>query len=286
MTPETLGFVETGDDAWTKDVRGRAVVFRLPTDLADLELLEPFQREIMGSSDLDIISGGGLLTVLETGGHVLTATIDGELAGVLYGYGGFVDRTPRIVSDWLGVRSPFRSAGVGAELKRLQIAIALAAGFREIVWTVDPLRAANARLNFERLGAYCDHYEVNRYGTAFAAGLYGGMPSDRLHMTLPITSPEVEARLLGQIAPRSLQDVQELEHYDPAIRAAQALIYLPTDIDAIVATDLNAAMRWRFILREAIQAALDEGFVIRGFVPAIAGGGDLGAYVIERRVGA
>jgi hypothetical protein len=39
------------------------------------------------------------------------------------------------------------------------------------------------------------------------------------------------------------------------------------------------------ILRETIQAALDEGYVIRGFVPGIAGDGELAAYLIERREG-
>ena len=283
MTPETLGFETTGPGAWRKSVRGRGIAFRLLTGLADFAPLEQLQREVMGASDLDIFPASGLTVVPETGGHVLGAYVDGELAGAVYGFGGYVNGTPRIASDWMGVRPRFRSAGLGAELKKLQAAVALADGFREIVWTVDPLRAANARLNFERLGAYSDHYEENRYGESYGAGLYGGLPTDRLHMTWPIADPAVEERLTGQIPMRIAADVLHLDHFDPKVPATEALIYLPTDIDAILQADPNGALRWRLLLRETIQQAFEDGFVIRGFVPGVAAGGELSAYVIERR---
>ena len=104
-------------------------------------------------------------------------------------------------------------------------------------------------------------------------------------MTWDITDPEVAARLNGEIPPRSARDVSDLEHFDPRAPAPQALIYLPSDIDQILATDLSAALRWRLILRETIQSALDEGYIIRGFVPGIAGAGELAAYLIQRREG-
>lgn len=283
MTPETLGFEAMGRTTWRKIVRGREIDFRLLTELAEFAPVEELQREVMGASDLDLFPASGLIVVPETGGHVLGAYIEGELAGAVYGFGGYVDNVARIVSDWMGVRPRFRSAGLGAELKGMQAVVALAGGFREIVWTVDPLRAANARLNFERLGAYSDHYEENRYGEGYATGLYGGLPTDRLHMTWPISDPAVEARLCGQLPLRTAADVLELEHYDPNRSPNQALIYLPADIDAILRSDPNAALRWRLLLRETIQQALEAGYVIRGFVPGVAADGDLSAYVIEHR---
>jgi predicted GNAT superfamily acetyltransferase len=281
MTPEQLGFTETGPNAWTKTVRNRAVTFRSLTDFGDFAPIEQLQREVMSATDLDIFPASGLIVVPETGGHILAAFLDGELAGALYGFGGYHHGTPRIVSDWMGVRPRHRSAGIGAELKKLQAAVASMSGFREIVWTVDPLRAANARLNFEKLGAYADQYEENRYGEDYAAGLYGGLPTDRLHMTLPLTDPTVEARLTGRIPPRTVEDAAEVPRFEPGTSAAQALIELPPDIDQLLATDLSAAISWRYALRSAIQAALAEGFVIRGFIPAVAERGSLSAYLIE-----
>ena len=69
--------------------------------------------------------------------------------GILVGWGGFVGR-PRVVSDFLAVLPEARNLGLATELKRLQAAIALSRGFEEIVWTVDPLRAANARLELRQ----------------------------------------------------------------------------------------------------------------------------------------
>jgi predicted GNAT superfamily acetyltransferase len=285
MTPESLGFAAPWDNAWTKTVRGQEIFFRLLIDFDDFVPIEHLQRAVMGATDLDIFPASGMTVLAETGGNVLAAYIAGELAGALYGFGGYHEGTPRVVSDWMGVWPRFRSAGIGAELKKLQAGVAHAAGFREIVWTVDPLRAANARLNFEKLGAYADRYEENRYGSEYGAGLYGGMPTDRLHMTLDLTNPDVEARMTGRVPARSARDIQGLAQYAPRTRANHALVYLPSDIDRIVATDREAALNWRFAMREAIESALDEGFVIRGFVPAIAENGDLSAYLIERREG-
>jgi predicted GNAT superfamily acetyltransferase len=286
MTPESLGFSPTGPGAWTKSVRGREVVFRSLTALADLTPIVDIQRSVMGATELDTISESFLVVVPETGGHVLGAYIEGSMAGALYGFGGYVNGTPRVVSDWMGVWPQYRSAGLGAELKRLQAAIAHQAGFREIVWTVDPLRAANARLNFEKLGAHCDHYERNRYGAEYGTGLYGGLPTDRLNMTLDLTDPGVARRLRGEIPPRTAKDVRDLLPYQPGSDRQRALLQIPSDIDQIMATDREAARAWRLRLREQIESALAEGFVLHGFVPGIAEDGAISAYVIERREGA
>ena len=286
MTPESLGFVASGADAWTKRVRGREIAFRSLHRLEEMIAIEEIERDVFGVSEADLFPASGLVGVPETGGHVLSAAVDDRIVGAIYGFGGYVNCVPRIVSDWMGILPGFRSVGLGAELKKLQAAVACAGGFQEIVWTVDPLRAANARLNFERLGAWADRYEENRYGETYGASLYGGLPTDRLHMTWDITDPDVAARLNGEIPPRSARDVANLEHFDPRAPVPQALIYLPSDIDQILAADVSAALRWRLILRETIQAALDEGYVIRGFVPGVAGDGELAAYLIQRQGGA
>jgi predicted GNAT superfamily acetyltransferase len=285
MTPESLGFTPTWHNAWTRTVREQEILFRVLTDFDDFVPIEHLQRAVMGATDLDIFPASGMTVLAETGGFALGAYLGSELAGALYGFGGFHAGTPRIVSDWMGVWPRFRSAGIGAELKKLQAGIAAQAGFTEVVWTVDPLRAANARLNFEKLGAYSDRYERNRYGADYGSGLYGGMPTDRLHMTLRLDDPEVEGRMTGRIPPRAARDIRGMGVYKPGIRDDRALIYLPTDIDRIVATDMDTAIRWRYELRETIEPAFAEGFAICGFIPAIAENGDRSAYLIERREG-
>jgi predicted GNAT superfamily acetyltransferase len=289
LTARELGF-ETGSDglSWTKQIGDHLCSFRLLRSLADLAPTESLQREVFGASDLDLVAASELVVVQETGGDVIGAFRRSgeveELIGLNVGLGGFYLRRPRLVSDFLVVRADMRSIGLGAEMKKLQLAFALERGFVEIVWTVDPLRAANARLNLEKLGAYADHYEVNRYGEGFGAGLYGNMPTDRLHMTWQITDPSVRDRLLGRIPTLRTDDIEDLLHFSPERPIAErALVFLPSNIDDLLARDPNAALRWRLTLRESLQLAFAAGYVITGFVPQTNPERGLSSYVLTRR---
>lgn len=289
LAPLDLGFQPGPDElTWSKSVGRHLCSFKVLRALGDLLPTEALQREVLGASDLDLVAASELVVIQETGGDVIGAYRESggvdELIGLSVGIGGYYRRRPRIVSDLLVVRTDMRSVGLGAEIKKLQAAIALERGFEEIVWTVDPLRAANARLNIEKLGATSDHYEVNRYGEGFGAGLYGNMPTDRLHMTWSITSPSVRDRLLGRIPPLKPSDVEDLLHFSPGRpNAERALVYLPSNIDVLLARDSNAALRWRLTLRETLQLAFAAGYAITGFVPQTDPERGLSAYVLSKR---
>ena len=280
--PAALGFSGNEETGWVRSTRGREIHFRLLHSLADLVHAERLQEEVFGVSERDLIPANELIVVPETGGAVIAAfpsDAPNRAAGVVLGWGGFVGR-PRVVSDFLAIRLEARSPGLATELKRLQAAIALSRGFEEIVWTVDPLRAANARLNFGKLGATAHQYEIDRYGSTFAASLYGGLPSDRLHVTWDIVSPRVISRLLGQ------DDVQDPSPADaspflPAINEDVALVTIPTNIDALLAAGPDEALAWRLRLRDSLCQAFAAGFAITGFRPALSGGDP--AYLLERR---
>jgi predicted GNAT superfamily acetyltransferase len=262
------------------------VTFRILRSLSELNQIDDLQREVFGVSDLDLLTGGAFMTVAETGGEVIGAAIkssDGseELVGFSVGWGGYHHGTPRVVSDYLAVRQNVRSLGIGADLKRLQAALALARGFVEIVWTVDPLRAGNARLNFEKLGAYSDRYEINRYGETFGDGLYGGLPSDRLHVTWPITGTSVHDRLLGRYTPLTVEDIRDVPLFSPSEDQATARIHLPSNIDQLLADSPETALKWRLSLRESIQSAFAAGMSIRGFVPNVDPEREVSAYVLH-----
>lgn len=277
-TAEDLGFVPeaidgNGPKRWIKRVGAHSIRFRRLETVPELAPVEELQRAVfVGISDRDLLPAETLLTAIDTGGIVLGAfRIDAngseEPVGFSIAWGGYVGGRPRLVSDFLGVREEVRGGGLGAELKRLQAALAVAAGFLEIVWTVDPLRAANARLNFERLGAYCDRYEVDRYGSGFAEGLYGGLPSDRLLMTWPVITTAVRDRLLGVSQPHGYDELADLPHFDTdsVDNPERALVSLPSDIDRLVHEDPEAARRWREQLRGSLLVAFGRGYAITGF---------------------
>lgn len=276
LTPALLGFAGDPEAGWRTTLRGREWRFRPLRSLADLAPIDDLQRLVMGVSDYDLMPSNGLVVVRETGGEVIGAyPADGDdLAGFVIGWGGWVDGLPRLLSDMLAVHPDHRNAGLGAALKRLQAGHARTAGFREVVWTVDPLRAANARLNFEKLGATARHYEVDRYG-GYGAGLYGAMPTDRLHVSWRIDGERARTRLLGLAPTTSAADVAGVAEFAPGQAGDIALVAIPPEIDALVHADPAAAIGWRHRVRVALLAAFAEGFTITGFAagPEVAGSG-------------
>jgi predicted GNAT superfamily acetyltransferase len=264
LTPEALGFAATGGPTpgWRRTLRGRSLLFRTLHRLDELIPVDDIQRETLGTSEYDLIPASELVVAPETGGHVLAAyELDGDGPGRMiaagFAWGGFVDGQARLVSDFLGVRRDARSLGIGEAMKRLQAATATRDGFEEIVWTVDPLRAANARLNFIKLGAVSRHYERNRYGESFGEAHYGGLPTDRLHVRWPIREQRVIDRLLGPPPqpPAALDD-------------SARTVAIPGHIDAVLGASREDALCWRLRVREEIEALFNEGWQIDGFAPA------------------
>jgi predicted GNAT superfamily acetyltransferase len=278
VAPETLGF-ESSSEGWWKTVGERRLLFTRLRSRLNLEKTERLQRMVFGVSDRDLASSSILVAVHETGGEVLGA-FDGErLVGFVSGWGGYVDGRTRLVSDLMAVEAGYRG-GIGFALKALQAVIAFQAGFEEIVWTVDPLRAANARLNFERLGAHASKYLRNVYGEHFGEGLYGGLPSDRLFVTWPLRSARVRSRLLRRYQPLAPGAVAALPEYVPSTSESQVRLAVPGDFDGLLASDPARAREWRFRLRDNLEAAFASGYVVTGF--AGRGGEPQGYYVLER----
>jgi predicted GNAT superfamily acetyltransferase len=278
IAPETLGF-EDCPGGWRKTVGGRPLRFARLRSRLDLTETERLQQTVFGVSDRDLISSSILVTAHETGGEVLGA-FDGErLVGFVSGWGGYVDGRARIVSDLMAVEAGYRG-GVGVTLKGLQAVVALQAGFEEIVWTVDPLRAANARLNFERLGAFARKYLRNVYGDDYGEGLYGGLPSDRLFITWPLRSARVRSRLLGAYEPLVPVALAALPEYAPVTSESQVRVAIPGDIDGLLASDPAQAHEWRHRLRKILEAAFASRYAITGF--AGRRGESRGYYLLER----
>lgn len=265
-----LGFAGDEDAGWVALTRGGPIHFRLLRTLEDLAHAERLQKAVFAVTERDLIPANELIVVEETGGAVIGAFLPDDpdhVLGCLVGWGGFRER-PRIVSDFMAVLSAARNLGLAEAMKRLQAAIALSRGFEEIVWTVDPLRAANARLNFGKLGAIARGYEIDRYGSGFAAGLYGGMPTDRIHVNWEIATPRVHHVLTGGGKVATVSPPGGIVPFAAGTPSRMVSIAIPADIDALVASAPDEALAWRMRVREALMAAFAEGFTIVGFIPS------------------
>ncbi len=85
---------------------------------------------------------------------------------------------------------------MGYRLKLLQRDRALAIGVDLIEWTYDPLQAANAHLNFVKLGVVVDEYLENVYGES-GSPLHQGNPTDRFVAEWFIRERSVSGTELG-----------------------------------------------------------------------------------------
>lgn len=260
-----LGFEVTGDISWRKTIKGRTIDFRELRTIDELVVAEQMQREIMFIEGADVVVASFLVVAPDTGGFTIGA-FEGENAlAVAFGYGGYVHPEPFLYSDFLVVVPEARSLGIGFEMKRIQALRSLEQGFHSIRWTVDPLRAANARLNLERLGALGVKYSRNKYGSEFAAGLYGGMPTDRLLLRWPLRTERSAERLAGDYVPIPDNALDALEEVSAkSLGAPQLVVTIPGDIDTLVAGDFDSAMRYRLETREKIELAFEAGYFVSG----------------------
>jgi predicted GNAT superfamily acetyltransferase len=110
------------------------------------------------------------------------------------------------------------------------------------------------------------------------------LPSDRIQLTWPIASLQVQDHLLRNHQPPHIADVAELERFDATqTEITRSLVFIPNDIDRIMASDQNAALEWRLRLRRELQTAFAAGLAITGLVPDADPQHELAAYIVERK---
>src|ERR687893_1012498 len=232
-----------------------------------LRFLVRLQARVWGMPPEELVPVNILAILPDTGGSVLVAyreelgfNADGWL-GFAIGAGG---RSGTLVSHMLGVREEQRgSRDLGWHLKLLQGYEALRAGHRSAVWTFDPMRGANARLNLEKLGATVRELTLDKYGV-LRSDLYGNVPSDRFTAYWDLVSATTHGRLEDvrterYLGPdpglvRSLPEITQEEAARLAKTAPAAARYqIPADIDALMTEDPRRANDWRSEMRAALS---------------------------------
>jgi predicted GNAT superfamily acetyltransferase len=238
--------------------------------------VEQLQRDAWGVPDVDVVPLHMLITPPRHGGLLLGA-FDGErLAGFVFGFLGLTaDGRLKHCSHMAGVHPDYRSQGVGYALKLAQREHVLAQGLDLITWTFDPLETRNATLNFHKLGAICNTYIRNLYGTMRAA-INAGPPSDRFEVAWWIRSQRVAQRLQASSTPPTSPTsagtsalpfgvpircgIPEAIPVPPD--AAQVLLEVPANFQAIKHNDMPLAIQWRLRTRQLFEEAFSQGYTV------------------------
>jgi chorismate synthase len=252
----------------------------LQTPLGELEIRElRGAREMASAEEIQVRVWGPdttphpkeiLIPMQHVGGLVAgTFTSAGEMVGLIF---GFPTRDPQVMhSHLLATLEEWRGCGIGAAMKWFQRDWCLEHGIREVHWTVDPLRAANAELNIRHLGGTVDTYILDYYGKM--SGIDAGAPSDRLLLVWELESERVVRR--AQHTPRDLgfedaafaNRVENGESISPQLTftGRQTLLRIPDDFVKLARSDPKCAERWRMQTRALFQAYFAAGYAITEF---------------------
>lgn len=227
-----------------------------------------------------------LLVSTRVGGLVVGAYDQGRLVGFAFALPGVKDGKPFQWSHMLGVIPEYRASGLGWRLKVEQRRLAMASGVELIAWTYDPLQAANAHLNFAKLGTVAREYHLDAYPGS-SSSLHAGTPTDRLIAEWWLRSDRVAERLAAagrseaaspggsgaratEAAPvnRVREAGQRLapDGHDLALDAPRLAVTIPTGFTEMQQRDLPLAQAWRLATREIFTTYLARGYQVNDFL--------------------
>ena len=225
---------------------------RLCEKLADLAACVRIQKDIWGYAEHELYPQRLFINLGRIGGHVLGAfSSQGALVGFVASMPAWHGRHRYLHSLSLGVMRGHENQGLGRALKLAQRDLALGAGIDSIEWSFDPLRAKNANLNINRLGAIVRRYEPDYYGHVDSR-FQQGLPSDRLIAEWWLNSPRVKRALAGKPVRNSRQKPRRV-------------VEIPTDVDALIKGNIEEARTWQGRVRENLQSCFGEKLAITGF---------------------
>jgi len=261
-----------------------SVTYRDLTTLDDFAAVVELERRIWGPGYEDVVPSPILAVSVHRGGILIGAFASEQLIGFVYSLPGIKYGQATQWSHMLGVVDEFRTAGVGYQLKLLQRDRALAVGVDLIEWTYDPLQAANAHLNFVKLGVVVEEYLENVYGDS-KSPLHQGIPTDRFVAEWFIREPLVaRGRSLDGAVPLNRTDWYDgwLESVDVDLscEAQQLAVEIPMGFTDMLARVPERAMAWRVCTRAIFTTYLDRGYKVVDFV--LNRGARKGTYVMER----
>jgi predicted GNAT superfamily acetyltransferase len=276
-------------------------------ELRDLHTLDDFsravdlQRRVWGSGYDDIVPVSIFAVVVKRGGILVGAFEKNALAGFVFSMPGIKNGRVMQWSHMLGVDEPFRRTGLGHKLKLSQRERTLAQGLDLIEWTFDPLQAANAHLNFARLGVVAEEYLENVYGDSGSV-LHRGAPTDRFVVSWKIATPHVVRRIqrdqhpnqkLGVVKDAALDDVPVVNHtkvqadwrvFDgpPLLDCTDRRLFveIPTTFGDMLQHAPERALEWRTRTRDIFTTYFSRGYRCIDFLLDKDKG--FGRYLLER----
>ena len=252
-------------------------VIRPCKDMAEIEACVQLQQQVWGYEPAELYPVRLFVNLTHIGGQVLGAlkrAADGrpradELVGFVMAMPAWREGERYLHSLSLAVAPGHENHGLGRLLKLGQRELAIRQGIRCIEWTFDPLRAKNAFLNIERLGAITRRYQPDYYGSV-RSKLQQGLPSDRLICEWWLRS----ARVRRALSPGKQTGSSQARSRRVRLGAA---ITIPADFAALADRDPAAAVALQRSVRRKFERCFKQGLAVTGFER----GENVARYILE-----
>jgi len=271
------------------------MTFRDLQTLAEFAQVVELERQIWGPGYDDVVPVPILAVSVQRGGILIGAFEGDRLVAFVYSMPAIKHAKATQWSHMLGVIGEYRNAGLGRDLKLLQRERALAMGLELIEWTYDPLQAANAHLNFAKLGVVVEEYEENVYGES-ASPLHRGNPTDRFVAEWWIQKPHVEKRIAASssltLRTDEIADARAVNELKPAgewmecatvnlsLDAPRLIVRIPVGFTDMMSRAPDLALTWRMATRGIFTTLFARGYrAVDFFLNRPAG---MGAYLLVK----
>lgn len=251
------------------------IVFRRIATQEEYDACVRMQYDVWGAGFTEVVPAT-ILRVAQHIGGVTAGAFDatGHLLGFVFGMTGVQDGCLVHWSDLLAVQQEAHDRGLGRRLKLYQRELLLPLGVRTMYWTYDPLVARNAHLNIVRLGARPVEYVTDMYGPRTHSALHSALGTDRFVVAWDLgTEPDGSGHVTGAGDMRSAAPiVNQPQHGTPGIPVIGELpdvpsvrVEVPSDIQQVIATDTDAARKWRETTRRALTWYMARGYRVTAF---------------------
>lgn len=204
--------------------------------------------------------------ISDHGGVVLGAFQDSQMVGYVYSFPGYQSNKVYLILQNIGVLPAYQHQKIGESLLLFLKEEARNLGYKEIVWTYEPLESVNAYVYLHKMGAISSEYLKNCYeddenGLSVDRFLtrWDLTHSDQEHSKIPDTLLKQSYKI--HYNPQSNDSSQlELDFIDIEKKYPYALIPVPSNLEKIRSrTELHG---WRIFTRSLFFQFFKHGWEV------------------------
>jgi predicted GNAT superfamily acetyltransferase len=223
-----------------------------------MQRIVQLEINVWGLQPVDAVPVNILSLSVHNGGLLMVAEDDTEIVGFTVAFPARKNNKWILWSHMTGIHPDYQGKSIGTRLKLLQREWAANNDYPAISWTFDPLQAANANFNFNRLGAFAMVYHENFYGEMHDEINSTGLPSDRLEVFWPVHSR------------KAMEHVEEPDLF--LVDATGTQFPIETALNQVAISipppriEQSKLQLWQLALREAFRQCFAAGFTVYKFV--------------------